>query len=59
MDLPARGSVTGWLDRLKAGDDAAAQEIWNRYFAQLVVLARRRLQGLRRNLDEEDVALSA
>jgi RNA polymerase sigma factor (sigma-70 family) len=59
MVLPSRGSVTGWLDRLRVGDDAAAQELWNRYFAQLVTLARHRLRGLGRDSDEEDIALSA
>src|SRR5215470_15704111 len=38
----------------------AARELWQRYFAQLVELARQRLRGtLRRVADEEDVALSA
>jgi RNA polymerase sigma factor (sigma-70 family) len=59
MNSPSRGSVTGWLDRLKEGDEAAAQQLWNRYFAQLVPLARRRLHGLERDIDEEDIALSA
>jgi len=59
MNFPSRGSVTGWLDQLKAGDDIAAQELWHRYFTQLVTLARQRLRGLGRDLDEEDVALSA
>ncbi|MCC6418695.1 MAG: RNA polymerase subunit sigma-70 [Gemmataceae bacterium] len=53
-------SVTFWLDQLKAGDREAVQPLWERYFGQLVVLARRRLQGVRRAAaDEEDVALSA
>jgi DNA-directed RNA polymerase specialized sigma24 family protein len=59
MDLPSRGSVTGWLHELKKGNEAAAQELWNRYFAQLVPLARRRLHGFDRDIDEEDIALSA
>ena len=59
MDLPSRGSVTGWLDELKEGHEAAAQELWNRYFARLVPLARCRLHGLGRETDEEDIALSA
>lgn len=58
IELPIRGSVTGWLDRLKGGDEAAAQELWNRYFAQLVALARHRLRGLDREAHEEDIALS-
>ena len=58
-DTPSHGSVTIWLDELKNRSDGAAQELWNRYFAQLVPLARRQLRGLARDADEEDVALSA
>jgi DNA-directed RNA polymerase specialized sigma24 family protein len=54
------GSVTRWIDQLKAGDPAAAQQLWERYFRRLVGLARKRLHGAaRRAVDEEDVALSA
>jgi DNA-directed RNA polymerase specialized sigma24 family protein len=54
------GSISLWLGLLKAGDSAAAQPLWQRYFAQLVRLARARLRGApRRAADEEDVALSA
>jgi DNA-directed RNA polymerase specialized sigma24 family protein len=54
------GSVTHWLGQLQAGDAAAAQELWQRYFARLVGLARKKLEGTpRRTADEEDVALSA
>jgi RNA polymerase sigma factor (sigma-70 family) len=59
MDWPTRGSVTGWLHELKEGNEAAAQQLWNRYFAQLVPLARSRLHGLERDIDGEDIALSA
>jgi DNA-directed RNA polymerase specialized sigma24 family protein len=52
-------TVSHWLSLLKAGDRSAAQPLWDRYYQQLVVLARGRLQGLRRVADEEDVALSA
>ena len=58
-NIPARGSVTTWLEALKAGQDTGAQELWNRYFSQLVPLARRQLHGLTRDTNEEDVALSA
>jgi hypothetical protein len=52
--------VTNWLGQLKAGDPTAAQPLWDRYFGQLVRLARVRLNArLRRAADEEDVALSA
>jgi len=54
------GSVTHWLEQLKAGDPGAAQQLWERYFRRLVGLARAKLQGApRRAADEEDVALSA
>jgi DNA-directed RNA polymerase specialized sigma24 family protein len=54
------GSVTRWLDGLKAGDDADIHRLWDRYFRQLVAVAGRRLPGhARREYDEEDVALSA
>ncbi len=53
-------SVTFWLGRLKSGDRAAVQQLWERYFDRLVRLARRRLEGNpRRVADEEDAALSA
>ncbi|HKI35430.1 MAG TPA: ECF-type sigma factor, partial [Gemmataceae bacterium] len=56
----ADGSVTRWLGDLQAGDRAAAQQLWKRFFGRLVGLARKRLQGARRRAaDEEDVALSA
>jgi DNA-directed RNA polymerase specialized sigma24 family protein len=54
------GSVTQWINKLKAGDDAAAQKLWQSYFERLVALARKKLRGTpRRAADEEDVALSA
>ena len=60
MTTPVGGSVTRWLDDLKRGDTEAAQKIWERYFARLVGLARKRLQGAPLGgADEEDVALSA
>jgi DNA-directed RNA polymerase specialized sigma24 family protein len=52
--------VTHWLGRLKTGDPAAAQQLWQRYFKRLVDLAYRKLRGTpRRAADEEDVGLSA
>jgi len=54
------GSVTIWLEQLKAGDPAAVSPIWSGYFARLVSLARGRLRSApRAAADEEDVALSA
>jgi DNA-directed RNA polymerase specialized sigma24 family protein len=53
-------SVTAWIGRLKVGDRAAAQKLWERYCARLVRLARAKLPASRRRAaDEEDVALSA
>jgi DNA-directed RNA polymerase specialized sigma24 family protein len=53
-------SVTFWLDGVKAGDDLAIQKLWDRYFQRLVRVAAKRLPGrARRDIDEEDVALSA
>jgi DNA-directed RNA polymerase specialized sigma24 family protein len=53
-------TVSVWLGRLKAGDSAAAQPLWDRYFDRLVRLARGKLSArVRRAADEEDVALSA
>jgi DNA-directed RNA polymerase specialized sigma24 family protein len=54
------GSITRLLCDLKSGDEAAQQELWNRYFARLVRLARTMLRtSARRVADEEDAALSA
>lgn len=53
------GSITRWIGQLQAGDLAAAQPIWERYFQLLVDLARRKLSAKPRVQDEEDVALSA
>jgi DNA-directed RNA polymerase specialized sigma24 family protein len=58
--MASDGSVTHWLVQLQAGDPAAAQELWQRYYQCLVGLARKKLRGSpRRVADEEDVALSA
>jgi DNA-directed RNA polymerase specialized sigma24 family protein len=58
--MSSSGSVTHWISRLKGGDAAAAQKLWESYFPRLVGLARKKLQALpRRAADEEDVALSA
>jgi DNA-directed RNA polymerase specialized sigma24 family protein len=54
------GDVTQWLGQLARGDDFAAQQIWERYYEQLVRLARNKLRdSRRREADEEDVVLSA
>jgi DNA-directed RNA polymerase specialized sigma24 family protein len=55
------GSVSCWIGHLRAGDQAAAQRLWERYFDRLVRLARSKLRTrrARAQADEEDVALSA
>jgi DNA-directed RNA polymerase specialized sigma24 family protein len=60
MSGSSSDSVSQWLARLRAGDRAVAQKLWERYFRRLVGLAAARLRGApRRAADEEDVALSA
>jgi eukaryotic-like serine/threonine-protein kinase len=44
MTLSEGGSITRWIDNLKAGGDAAAQRLWERYVARLVGLARKVLR---------------
>jgi DNA-directed RNA polymerase specialized sigma24 family protein len=57
--MASEGTVTQILVRIKEGDPAAAQQLWESYFEKLVALARARLQAkVRRVSDEEDVALS-
>jgi DNA-directed RNA polymerase specialized sigma24 family protein len=51
--------VTCWLRQLEAGDEDAARLLWQRYYRELVELARARFGTTpRRVSDEEDVALS-
>src|SRR5205823_6030457 len=53
-------SVSRWLHELQGGNQAAAQQLWERYFQRLVRFAKQKLpHRLRRHADEEDVALSA
>ncbi len=59
MNERSRGSVTGWVAQLKAGDDEAARQLWERYFERLTRIAKQKLgNACRRVSDEEDVALS-
>jgi DNA-directed RNA polymerase specialized sigma24 family protein len=52
-------SITVWIELVKQGDDEAARRLWDRCFPELVNLARRRMAGVSRRMeDEEDVALS-
>ena len=57
--MSKNGSVTHWIEEIKKGNRTAAQELWERYFAQLVRHTRVRLKkSSRRVTDEEDLALS-
>ncbi len=57
--MPDKGSITQWFEELERGNSSAAQPLWERYFPELVRLAREKLRGsARRAADEEDVALS-
>lgn len=52
--------ISVWLEDLKRGDDQAAAIIWDKYFPQIVRVARKRLDSLPRgDRDEEDIAISA
>jgi DNA-directed RNA polymerase specialized sigma24 family protein len=57
--MSSEGSVTRWIDRLQTGDEEAARKLWDRYFHQLVGLARKKLKSSPFRSVEEDVALSA
>jgi RNA polymerase sigma factor (sigma-70 family) len=53
------GSISIWIDRLKAGQDDATAALWQRYFTRLVGLAHKRLVGVPYRGDvAEDVAVS-
>lgn len=54
------GEISGWIRRLREGDEDAAAHIWNRYFDRIVEIAKRSLKDASsRVTDEEDVALLA
>jgi RNA polymerase sigma-70 factor, ECF subfamily len=58
MDEDAR--FDDLIGRLRAGDQAAATEVFQRFSRRLIGLARTRLEGsLRQKVDAEDVMLSA
>src|SRR5262245_45318092 len=53
-------SITGWLEGLRAGDEAAAQRLWEDYFHRLVLMARARIAGRPAGpKGSDDIALSA
>ena len=58
--MASKGSVSRLLAPVQAGDPAAVQQLWERYFSRLVGLARKKLHGAAPAAgDEQDVALSA
>lgn len=58
--MPENEPVSCWIELVKSGDETATAEVWNNFYARLIGLARRKLQGApRRVADEEDVVLSA
>jgi DNA-directed RNA polymerase specialized sigma24 family protein len=57
--MSSADSVTAWIQQLRAGDRDAARKLWDRYFHQLVALARQKFHGMpTAAADEEDVVLS-
>lgn len=50
-------SITGWFHALRDGDDSAAEDLWNRYFARLTGLAKSQLVH-DPAYNEEDLAVS-
>jgi RNA polymerase sigma factor (sigma-70 family) len=61
MSAEDPGSVTRWIDELKAGQADAAAALWQRYYERLIQVARQRLGPAPRQTveDAEDAALSA
>jgi RNA polymerase sigma factor (sigma-70 family) len=58
--MSEQGSLSLVLERLQAGEGAAVQPLWERYFGRLVELAHQRLRHRTvGGADAEDVALSA
>lgn len=52
--------INSWIGRLQAGDRAAAEDLWQRYYRKMIRIACRRLSGSARTMaDEEDVVVSA
>jgi DNA-directed RNA polymerase specialized sigma24 family protein len=58
--MPLQGSVSRALEGLKAGEETAARELWERYCAELTRQARKKLRHNRRRIaDENDIAQNA
>ena len=60
MDLSSSNSITVWIQDLKAGNETAAEKLWQRYCEQLTRYTRKKIgPKARRVADEEDMALMA
>jgi RNA polymerase sigma factor (sigma-70 family) len=61
MSEELSGSITRWIDGLKAGHPEAAEALWRHYYERVVTVARRRLRFAPHQAveDAEDVALGA
>jgi RNA polymerase sigma factor (sigma-70 family) len=58
--MTVNGSITNWIDRLKAGESAAPQALWEVYYRRMIRLARDQLRGHRlAAAGEDDVVLLA
>jgi RNA polymerase sigma factor (sigma-70 family) len=56
----SQDSVRLCIQQLQGGDPAAARELWDRYYARLIALARKKLgDSSRRSMDENDVVQAA
>ncbi|XZE52038.1 ECF-type sigma factor [Planctomycetaceae bacterium SH139] len=54
--MSEENAISHWIEQVKAGDSAAANQRWHHYFDRLVRAVRGRLQGQNRAVsDEEDV----
>ncbi len=57
-NAPSENSVTVWFSQLCAGDPAAAEKLWNRFFDRLVIVAGQQMASAnRRVVSEEDIAV--
>lgn len=57
--MPLEKSVTHWIAAVRTGDAIAAEQLWQRYFQQLMHQARLRMGNVSKgSYDEEDAALS-
>jgi DNA-directed RNA polymerase specialized sigma24 family protein len=53
------GSITRWIEAVRAGEDEAAGRLWAAYFARMVAVAGKKLAAAGRGADDEDAAQSA